>query len=88
MRAAESTNHSSNANVGSGLRHSSVSNVSSQTRCYCSAHFTVAFSGHQQSHTGERPYVCGIPGCGQRFYNSSDCKRHEKSKKRHTNLQH
>ena len=42
--------------------------------------------GHMQEHTGERPYQCSIPGCSQRFYNSSDCKRHEKSKKRHKDL--
>lgn len=42
--------------------------------------------GHAQSHTGERPFQCGIPGCPQRFYNSSDCKRHEKSRKRHKEL--
>jgi hypothetical protein len=42
--------------------------------------------GHAQSHTGTRPYPCGIPGCTQRFFNSSDCKRHEKSQKRHKDL--
>ena len=87
MRTAEPTQHNSNVpNVGRSSRHSSVSSVSFQTRCYCSSHFN-ATSGHQQSHTGERLYVCSIPGCGQKFYNSSDCKRHEKSKKRHANIQ-
>jgi hypothetical protein len=54
----------------------------------CGQTFTAAFSlkRHTQSHTGERPYVCAIPGCGQQFFNSSDCKRHEKSTKRHKDL--
>lgn len=42
--------------------------------------------GHMQSHSGVRPFVCGIPGCDQAFFNQSDCKRHEKSKKRHKGL--
>ncbi|KAI6125087.1 hypothetical protein EDD16DRAFT_1703427 [Pisolithus croceorrhizus] len=42
--------------------------------------------GHQHSHTGERRFKCSIPGCGQSFFNNSDCKRHEKSKKRHPNF--
>ncbi|KAI6025853.1 hypothetical protein F5J12DRAFT_780637 [Pisolithus orientalis] len=50
----------------------------------CHQTFTAQFSlkRHQRSHTGERLFQCSIPGCGQKFYNSSDCKRHEKSKKR------
>lgn len=54
----------------------------------CQQTFTAQFSlkRHQRSHTGERLFQCSIPGCGQKFFNSSDCKRHEKSKKRHPNL--
>ncbi|KAI6024979.1 hypothetical protein PISMIDRAFT_673248 [Pisolithus microcarpus 441] len=54
----------------------------------CQQTFTAQFSlkRHQQSHTGERRFKCGIPGCTQTFFNNSDCKRHEKSKKRHPNL--
>ncbi|KAF9243528.1 hypothetical protein BU15DRAFT_59896 [Melanogaster broomeanus] len=54
----------------------------------CGQTFTAVFSlkRHAQSHTGERPYTCSIPGCGQQFFNNSDCKRHEKSRKRHKDL--
>ncbi|KAI9570604.1 hypothetical protein HD554DRAFT_2037438 [Boletus coccyginus] len=54
----------------------------------CQQTFTALFSlkRHAQSHTGEKPFACSIRGCSQRFYNSSDCKRHEKSKKRHKDL--
>ncbi|KAI6042501.1 hypothetical protein EDC04DRAFT_2658441 [Pisolithus marmoratus] len=53
----------------------------------CHQTFTAQFSlkRHQQSHTGERRFMCSIPGCNQKFFNNSDCKRHEKSKKRHPN---
>jgi hypothetical protein len=44
--------------------------------------------GHMQSHSGIRPFVCGVPGCDQAFFNQSDCKRHEKSRKRHRGLPH
>lgn len=60
-----------------------------QFRCdECQQTFTAQFSlkRHRQSHTGERRFMCKIPGCGQTFYNNSDCKRHEKSKKRHPGL--
>ena len=43
-------------------------------------------TGHAQSHTGVRPFTCRIPNCGQSFFNQSDCKRHEKSRKRHQGL--
>ncbi|KAF8558137.1 hypothetical protein OG21DRAFT_1405728, partial [Imleria badia] len=55
----------------------------------CNQTFTALFSlkRHMQSHSGEKPFACRIPGCAQTFYNSSDCKRHEKSKKRHKDLE-
>lgn len=54
----------------------------------CQQTFTTPFAlnRHQLSHTGERRFICRIPECNQRFFNSSDCKRHEKSKKRHAHL--
>ncbi|KAI6121853.1 hypothetical protein F5141DRAFT_1061459 [Pisolithus sp. B1] len=54
----------------------------------CQQTFTTPFAlnRHQLSHTGERRFICRIPGCNQRFFNDSDCKRHEKSKKRHAHL--
>lgn len=54
----------------------------------CRQTFTAVFSlkRHMQSHTGVRPFVCGIPGCSQAFFNQSDCRRHERSRKRHKGL--
>jgi hypothetical protein len=54
----------------------------------CGQTFTAVFSlkRHMQSHTGVRPFVCGIPGCSQAFFNQSDCRRHERSRKRHKGL--
>lgn len=54
----------------------------------CGQTFTAIFSlkRHVQSHSGVRPFVCSIPGCDQAFFNQSDCKRHERSKKRHQGL--
>lgn len=54
----------------------------------CGQTFTAVFSlkRHMQSHTGVRPFVCNIPGCNQAFFNQSDCKRHERSRKRHKGL--
>jgi len=56
----------------------------------CGQTFTAIFSlrRHAQSHTGVRPFVCSIPGCRQAFFNQSDCRRHEKSTKRHKGLSH
>lgn len=54
----------------------------------CGQTFTAVFSlkRHMQSHTGVRPFVCNIPGCTQAFFNQSDCRRHERSRKRHKGL--
>ncbi|KAG1734492.1 hypothetical protein EDB19DRAFT_1911084 [Suillus lakei] len=54
----------------------------------CGQTFTAVFSlkRHMQSHTGVRPFVCNIPGCNQAFFNQSDCRRHERSRKRHKGL--
>ncbi|KAG0693905.1 hypothetical protein DFH29DRAFT_814281 [Suillus ampliporus] len=54
----------------------------------CGQTFTAVFSlkRHMQSHTGVRPFVCNIPGCEQAFFNQSDCRRHERSRKRHKGL--
>lgn len=54
----------------------------------CGQTFTAVFSlkRHIQSHTGVRPFVCSIPGCTQAFFNQSDCRRHERSRKRHKGL--
>ncbi|KAG2149054.1 uncharacterized protein EDB93DRAFT_357198 [Suillus bovinus] len=54
----------------------------------CGQTFTAVFSlkRHMQSHSGVRPFVCNIPGCSQAFFNQSDCKRHERSTKRHKGL--
>ncbi|KAH7913787.1 hypothetical protein BJ138DRAFT_1145264 [Hygrophoropsis aurantiaca] len=53
----------------------------------CVQTFTTQFSltRHKQSHTGEKPYICSHTGCGQTFFNSSDCKRHERSTRKHPN---
>ena len=34
---------------------------------------------HQYLHTGERPYVCKFPGCGERFRQSSQLSVHSKT---------
>ncbi|OJA12450.1 hypothetical protein AZE42_08049 [Rhizopogon vesiculosus] len=54
----------------------------------CGQAFTAIFSlrRHVQTHTGVRPFVCSIPGCRQAFFDQSDCRRHEKSTKRHMGL--
>ncbi|KAH7930205.1 hypothetical protein BV22DRAFT_1001164 [Leucogyrophana mollusca] len=54
----------------------------------CGQTFTTVFSlsRHKQSHTGEKPYKCSKPGCNQAFFNNSDCKRHEKSLRKHKHL--
>lgn len=54
----------------------------------CGQTFTAVFSlkRHMQSHTGVRPFACSIPGCTQAFFNQSDCRRHERSRKRHKGL--
>lgn len=54
----------------------------------CGQTFTAVFSlkRHMQSHSGVRPFVCRVPGCSQAFFNQSDCKRHERSRKRHKGL--
>lgn len=54
----------------------------------CGQTFTAVFSlkRHMQSHTGVRPFACNIAGCTQAFFNQSDCRRHERSRKRHKGL--
>lgn len=54
----------------------------------CGQTFTAVFSlkRHMQSHSGVRPFACSIPGCSQAFFNQSDCRRHERSRKRHKGL--
>lgn len=56
----------------------------------CGQTFTAVFSlkRHMQSHSGVRPFVCNIHGCDQAFFNQSDCRRHERSRKRHKGLPH
>ncbi|KAG1840732.1 hypothetical protein DFJ58DRAFT_732778 [Suillus subalutaceus] len=54
----------------------------------CGQTFTAVFSlkRHRQSHTGVKPFACNVPGCNQAFFNQSDCRRHERSRKRHKGL--
>lgn len=32
-----------------------------------------------RSHTGEKPYVCDVPGCGRSFSVQSNLRRHQKA---------
>ncbi|EIW84379.1 hypothetical protein CONPUDRAFT_38752, partial [Coniophora puteana RWD-64-598 SS2] len=50
----------------------------------CAQTFTTAFSmrRHMVGHTEDRPFKCSR--CGQGFKNQSDCKRHEKSNRKHS----
>ncbi|KAG1728996.1 hypothetical protein EDB19DRAFT_1642202, partial [Suillus lakei] len=56
----------------------------------CGETFRAIFSlkCHMQSHIGMRPFVCNVPGCDQAFFNQSDCRRHERNKRRHKGLPH
>ena len=47
----------------------------------CQKTFTrrTTLNNHQRQHTGERPFRCEFPKCGESFAQSNDKKRHERS---------
>ncbi|KAI9327522.1 hypothetical protein DFJ73DRAFT_610494, partial [Zopfochytrium polystomum] len=45
---------------------------------YCSKRFSrpSSLTTHSYTHTGERPHVCTMPGCGRSFSVLSNLRRH------------
>lgn len=45
----------------------------------CERRFSRRFNlrSHERSHTGEKPFLCRVSGCGQMFVQQSDRTRHE-----------
>jgi len=63
----------------------SVASASPQERYMCQTCFR-GFSRpsslqiHNNTHTGNKPFMCPIPGCGKRFSVRSNMRRHEKGR--------
>lgn len=69
----------SSPSASSATAHDSSHPFSCQT-CHRSFTRRAILADHERTHTGDRPFVCKVPGCGQAFARQNDKTRHERTK--------